>query len=69
MERIDAPRDGAGRTRADIAPTLVELIAPVAGVGNCTMEVETPEGVKLRLELKAVAMAELAHLIRAFVGR
>ena len=51
------------------APKFVELITPSMGtVSNCGMEVEAHGG-KLRLELKAVPMSELVHLMRAFVGR
>jgi hypothetical protein len=40
-------------------------VAPGAkAVTNCTVEVESAQGGKLRLELKAVATAELAHVIR-----
>jgi hypothetical protein len=52
------------------APAFVEFLAPAAGaVTNCNVEVESPHGGKLRLELKAVTTTELASLIRAFVGR
>ena len=51
-------------------PTFMEFVAPGAkAVTNCTVEVESTQGGKLRLELKAVATTELANLIRAFVGR
>jgi transposase-like protein len=67
MDRAGSHQGAA--ERADVAPTLVELIAPVTGVTNCTIEVEASEGLKLRLELRAVATRELANLVRAFVGR
>ena len=50
-------------------PSFLEFIAPGAKpVTNCTVEVESAQGGKLRLELKAVATTELANLIRAFVS-
>jgi len=51
-------------------PTFMEFVAPGAkAVTNCTVEVESAQGSKLRLELKAVATTELAGLIRAFVSQ
>jgi hypothetical protein len=50
-------------------PNFMEFVAPGAKpVTNCTVEVESTQGSKLRLELRAVATAELADLIRAFVS-
>ena len=50
-------------------PTFLEFVAPGAkAVTNCTVEVESAQGGKLRLELKAVATTELANLIRTFVS-
>jgi hypothetical protein len=55
---------------AAVTPTFMEFIAPGAkAVTNCTVEVESAQGCKLRLELKAVATTELANLIRAFVSQ
>jgi|SRR5579859_2124844 hypothetical protein len=52
------------------APTFMEFVAPGAKpVTNCTMEVESAQGGKMRLELKALATSELVDLIRAFVSR
>jgi hypothetical protein len=52
------------------ATAFVELVGPVAGaITNCNVEVESVQGSKLRLELKAVATSELINLIRAFVGQ
>ena len=51
------------------ATTFVELVGPVAGnLTSCSVEVESAQGGKLRLELKAVATSELVNLIRAFIG-
>jgi hypothetical protein len=56
--------------RAAATPSFMEFVAPGAkAVTNCTVEVESAQGGKLRLELKAVPTTELANLISAFVSR
>jgi hypothetical protein len=51
------------------APAFVELLADSLGTGTrCRMEVESRQGGKLRLELKGVAISQLAELIRAFAA-
>ena len=65
----DQQRPKAKRKKAE-APNFLEFIAPGAkAVTNCTVEVESAQGSKLRLELKAVATTELASFIRAFVSQ
>lgn len=50
-------------------PNFMEFVAPGAKpVTNCTVEVESAQGSKLRLELRGVATAELADLIHSFVS-
>jgi hypothetical protein len=67
--RSGEPKRGQKR-RAMAPPAFMELIAPAsAGSTNCTLEVEAPQGGKLRLEWRAVSATELAELIRAFVSR
>ena len=63
-------RGQAKRKRAPVTPpSFMEFVAPGAkAVTNCTVEVESAQGGKLRLELKAVATTELASLIHAFVN-
>jgi hypothetical protein len=47
----------------------VELLAQATGTTrSCLVEVESPRGGKLRLELKAIPGSELAELIRAFAA-
>jgi hypothetical protein len=52
----------------------VELLAQTAGATlhrgetSCLVEVESPQGAKLRLELKAIQTSALAELIRAFAA-
>jgi hypothetical protein len=61
----------AGRTEST-APAFVELLAQTTGATmyrgetSCLVEVESPQGAKLRLELKAISTSALAELIRAF---
>ena len=53
--------------REHAAPAFVELLAGTTGAAaSCLVEVESPRGGKLRLELKAIPTRELAELIRAF---
>jgi hypothetical protein len=60
-----------GRTEST-APAFVELLAQTTGAilhrgeTSCLVEVESPQGAKLRLELKAISTSVLAELIRAF---
>lgn len=54
--------------RTTVAPSFMEFIAAGAKpVTDCTIEVESAQGGKLRLNLQAVATTELVNLIRAFV--
>ena len=62
-------RRGQPKRRSSSAPAFMELLAATPGtLTSCLVEVESPHGGKLRLELKAIATAELAGLIRAFGG-
>jgi hypothetical protein len=50
-------------------PAFVELLASGSSTGtSCLVEVESPRGAKLRLELKGIQPSELAELIRAFAA-
>ncbi|MBA3914756.1 MAG: hypothetical protein H0X25_13110 [Acidobacteriales bacterium] len=63
-------QDRPKRKRVATPPSFLEFVAPGAkAVTNCTLEVESAQGGKLRLELKAMATTELANLIRAFVSQ
>lgn len=69
-KRVENEGRPKGRRKMAAPPSFLELVAPGAKpVTNCTVEVESGQGGKLRLELKAVATTELAELIRAFVSR
>jgi hypothetical protein len=47
----------------------VELLAASAGAAtSCLVEVESRQGSKLRLELKGMAISQLAELMRAFAA-
>ena len=57
----------ASKRRVSAVPAFVELLASGTGVAtSCLVEVESPRGGKLRLELKAIGTSEVAELIRAF---
>ncbi len=67
-KRVENRGQAKGKRAPSTPPTFMEFVAPGAkAVTNCTVEVESVQGGKLRLELKAVATTELASLIRAFV--
>jgi len=55
------------RRKAHTSPAFMELLAETTGATtSCLLEVESPSGGKLRLELKAIATRQLGELIRAF---
>jgi hypothetical protein len=55
--------------REPAAAAFVELLAGTTGAAaSCLVEVESPRGAKLRLELKAIPTSALAELIRAFAA-
>ena len=54
--------------RKPASPTFLELVGPTASASPCRLEVEAASG-KFRLELPAVAAADLAPLLRAFLGQ
>jgi transposase-like protein len=58
------------KQRANALPAFVELLASGSGgvAASCLVEVESPRGAKLRLELKGIQTSELAELIRAFAA-
>jgi hypothetical protein len=71
--RAEAKPRQPGRQRQSrrerAAPAFVELLAGSTGTAaSCLVEVESPRGAKLRLELKAIATSELAELIRTFAA-
>jgi hypothetical protein len=57
------------KRRTNAMPAFVELLASGSSPAtSCLVEVESPRGGKLRLELKAIATSQLAELIRAFAA-
>jgi hypothetical protein len=65
MLKQDQPKVSRNKT----PPTFIELIgATPGGLTSCLVEMESAQGGKLRLDLKAIATSELAGLIRAFMG-
>ncbi len=69
-----APRQRQAGRNENAAPAFVELLAQTTGAAlhdkttSCLVEVESPRGGKLRLELKAFPTSALAELIRAFAA-
>ncbi|MGD0601447.1 MAG: hypothetical protein ABR988_16595 [Terriglobales bacterium] len=62
-----ARRKSQPKPRANDLPAFVELLTSSSGgATSCLVEVESPQGAKLRLELKGIPTSELAKLIRAF---
>ncbi len=50
-----------------LPPTFFEFMAPSpSAIGPCTLEVETPGGSKLKVELKDVSAANLGELLKNF---
>lgn len=72
-ERLLRSREPAGKQprkqKAQGVPAFVELLASGNGAPNsCRVEVESPKGAKLRLELTGVEPRELVELIRVFAA-
>jgi hypothetical protein len=66
-QRRPTARRSPSKRRVNALPAFVELLASNSGTAtSCLVEVESPRGAKLRLELKAIATSRLAELIRAF---
>jgi hypothetical protein len=67
-KRVEQQGQPKPKHAAAVPPTFVELVGPAVAVTSCRVEVESSHG-KLRFELPAMATAELAHLLRAFLGQ
>jgi hypothetical protein len=64
-----ARRKSQPKQKANDLPAFVELLASGSGTArSCMVEVESPRGAKLRLELKGIQASELAELICAFAA-
>ena len=64
-----ARRKSQPKQKANDLPAFVELLASGSGTAtSCLVEVESPRGAKLRLELKGIQASQLAELIRAFAA-
>jgi hypothetical protein len=63
-------RKSPPKQKANALPAFVELLASGSGTGkSCMVEVESPRGAKLRLELKGIATSEIAQLIHSFADQ
>src|SRR5260370_5402089 len=59
---------GSGSAPKPVA-TFVELIAPPSGsIAECSMEIDCPKAAKLRIQMKGVAPAGLAAVIRGITS-
>lgn len=68
-QRQPGARKSPPKQKANALPAFVELLASGPSTGTtCLVEVESPRGAKLRLELKGIQASELAGLIRAFAA-
>jgi len=64
-----ARRKSQPKPRANDLPAFVELLTSSSGAAiSCLVEVESPQGAKLRLELRGVPTSDLAKLIRVFAS-
>ena len=69
-KRVENQPRPKAQSKKKEAASFLEFIAPGAKpVSNCLVEVESAQGGKLRLELKAIATSELVDLVRAFVSQ
>lgn len=69
-KRVENQAKPKAKGRESEQPNFLEFIARGAKpVTNCTVEVESPRGGKLRMELKGVAASEIAQLIQVFAGQ
>jgi len=62
------PRRQRQARREPAAPAFMELAGNTGATVSCLVEVESPRGAKLRLELKAIPTSALGELIRAFAA-
>jgi hypothetical protein len=68
-KRVENQDQSKAKRKKTEGPSFMEFVAPGAkAVTNCTVEVESAQGGKLKLELKGVAICELVSLIQAFVS-
>ena len=52
---------------APITPQFVELVAPAsANLCHCTIELDKPDGAKMRIQLRSAAMPDLAAISQSF---
>jgi hypothetical protein len=65
-QRQPRPRRSPPKRRGNAMPAFVELLTSGSGATSCLVEVESPQGGKLRLELKDIETRQLAELIRTF---
>jgi hypothetical protein len=51
------------------SPTFVEVrSAPTCSVGKCVIEIESPRGARMRIQMESPQCSSLVTLIREFAG-
>jgi transposase-like protein len=61
------PKRVAADNMPEAAASFIELVAPTpAGLCHCTLELENTGGAKMRIQLRSVAMPDLAAISRSF---
>lgn len=78
MGACEAPTDGrrrrrrkavaaANATEATVSAPFIELMAPTpVGLCHCTLELENTGGAKMQIQLRSVAMPDLAAISQSF---
>jgi len=60
-------KQAAGGDLPEVTTPFVELAAPAsAGLCHCTLELESPAGAKMRIQLHSAAMPDLAAISQSF---
>jgi len=66
-ERIEAGGDGPGSCQVNVRPAFVELVPqPTTAASECTVELEDPSGVRMRIHLKGTTVPDLTGLSDSF---
>lgn len=63
----DKSEESADKSEASVATPFIELVSPASdGACQCTLELENSDGAKMRIELRSIAMPDLAAISRSF---
>lgn len=59
----------ASEHQAPSVPQFIEFLSPLSSqIAECALEVESPQGARLRITMKHVAASGLSSIIREFAG-